>query len=72
MRSYYVPLAVVGLAGLGALVLSQRGRHALRWVAQNFNQAPDVLLQWNETAQRELESLRAAIDQLADSLETAG
>ena len=68
MRRWYVSLTVLGLAGLGALVLSQRGRQALRWLAENFNKAPDALLQWNETAQRELERLRAAIDQLSDSL----
>ncbi len=72
MRRYYVPLAVLGFAGLGALVLSQRRRQALRWVGQNFNKAPDALLQWNETTQRELEHLRTAIDRLADSLGTAG
>ncbi len=72
MRRYYVPLAVLGLAGLGALVLTQRGRQALRWVAQNFNKAPDAVLQWNETTRRQLEHLRTAIDRLADSLGTAG
>jgi hypothetical protein len=43
----------------------------LRWVAENFENAPDTLLQWNETTQRELEHLRAAVNQLADSLDTA-
>jgi len=29
MRRWYVPLTVLGLAGLGALILTQRGRQAL-------------------------------------------
>lgn len=70
MRRWYVPLTVLGLAGLGALFLTQRGRQALAWLAENLDQAPDAWLPWNETTQRELERLRAAVNQLADSLET--
>jgi hypothetical protein len=72
MRRWYVPLTVLGLAGLGALILTQRGRQALAWLAENLEQAPDSFWQWNETTQRELERLRAAVNQLADSLENAG
>jgi hypothetical protein len=70
MRRWYVPLTVLGLAGLGALILTQRGRQALAWLMENLDQAPDTLWQWNDTTQRELERLRAAVNQLADSLET--
>ena len=69
MRRWYLPLTVLGLASLGALILTQRGRQALAWLADNFDQA-DTLFEWNETTQRELERLRAAVNQLADSLET--
>ena len=69
MRRWYLPLTVLGLASLGALILTQRGRQALAWLADNFDQA-DMLFEWNETTQRELERLRAAVNQLADSLET--
>jgi len=70
MRRWYVPLTVLGLAGLGALVLTQRGRQALRWLAESLEKAPDSLLQWNEATLCELERLRAAVNQLADSLDT--
>ena len=56
MRRWYVPLTVLGFASLGVLVLTQRGRQALRWLAENFEDAPDTLLQWNEATQRELEA----------------
>ena len=71
MRRWYLPLTVFGFASLAVLVLTRRGRQALRWLAENFENAPGTLLQWNESAQRELERLRTAVDQLADSLETA-
>jgi hypothetical protein len=69
MRRWYLPLTVLGLASLGALIVTQRGRQALGWLADNFDQA-DTLL-WNQTSQHELERLRAAVNQLADSLGTA-
>ena len=72
MRRWYLPLTVLSLAGLGALILTRRGRQSLGWLAETFDQVPDTLLEWNETTQRELERLRAAVDQLADSLESAG
>ncbi|MFI5090557.1 MAG: hypothetical protein ACHP7P_10905 [Terriglobales bacterium] len=50
------------------MILTQRGRQALAWLADNFDQA-DTLFEWNDT-QRELERLRAAVNELADSLET--
>lgn len=72
MRRWYLPLTVLGLAGLGALILTQRGRQVLDWLVENFENAPDTLLEWNETTQHELERLRTAVDQLADSLGNAG
>jgi len=72
MRRWYLPLTVLGLAGLGALILTRRGRQVLDWLVENFENAPDTLFEWNETVQSELERLRAAVDQLADSLESAG
>ena len=69
MRKWWVPMTVLGLAGLGVLVLSSRGRRALAWVAETVAHAPEVF--WNETTQQDLERLRAAVDQLADSLGAA-
>jgi len=69
MRRWYFPVTVLGLAGLGALILTQRGRQGFRWLAENFEKAPDTWLQRNEATQRELERLRAAVNRLADSLD---
>jgi len=71
MRKWYVPLTLLGVASLGALFLTQRGRQALRWLADNLENAPDTLLEWDETIQSELNRLRAAVNQLADSLPSA-
>jgi hypothetical protein len=69
MRKWYVPLAVVGVSGIGVLLLSSRGRVALRWLADNLQRAPEHLLEWNEAAQRELDHIQAALNRVAASLE---
>ncbi len=69
MRKWYVPVTVVGLSGLGMLFLTQRGRTALRWLYENLHQAPEALLEWNETAQRELERIQTALNRVAATLD---
>jgi hypothetical protein len=71
MRKWYLPLTVIGLAGLGALILTQRGRQVLDWLEETFESAPDTLSEWNDAVQSELDRLRAAVDELADSLGNA-
>ena len=71
MRRYYVPLTVMGLAGVGLLLFSERGRQALRWISENLEAAPDAFLEWNDATQRELDRLQAAVNQIAESLQAA-
>jgi hypothetical protein len=71
MRRWYVPVTVVGLSGLGVLFLTERGRRALRWAVDNVHRAPDRLLEWNESAQRELDRIQGALNRVASTLETA-
>ena len=68
MRKWAVPLAVLGVGGVGALMLSERGRNALRWVFHRMEEAPERIAQWNETAQVELEKIQTALNELAESL----
>jgi len=71
MRKWYVPLAVLGVSGVGLFLLSDRGRNKLRWLASNIHRAPDALLEWNEAAQRELDRIQTALNRVAASLESA-
>lgn len=67
MRKWYLPLAVLGISGLGLLVMTERGRCILRWVADNLHRA----VEWNEAAQRELDRIQIALNRVAESLEAA-
>jgi hypothetical protein len=68
MRKWYVPITVLGLGGVGVLLLSDRGRLAIRWLTDSFHRAP-TLLEWNESAQSELDRIQAALNRIAESLE---
>jgi len=67
MRSWYVPLTILGISGVGFLLLTTRGRQALRWVAENLQNA----IEWNEAAQRKLDRIQIALNRVAESLESA-
>jgi len=68
MRRWYLPLTVIGLGGVGALLLSERGRSALRTVLKGFWEAPDRLLDWNGDLESELDRIQSALDGIAESL----
>ena len=69
MRKWYLPLTVLGVAGVAALVLSERGRESVRRVLARLQSAPEPFRGWNEAAQREMEDLQAALERLSDSLQ---
>ena len=68
MRRWYLPLTVIGLGGVGALLLSERGRAALRKLLEGFWQAPDRLRDWNGDLESELDRIQDAVDSIAESL----
>jgi hypothetical protein len=69
MRKWYVPITVLGLGGVGAFLLTDQGKQALRGLLKRFREAPDRLLECNETLQDELEDIQAALNRIAESLE---
>lgn len=72
LPGWYLPLAVLGISGIGALLLTDRGKRGLRWLVENLYRAPDRFLEWNESAQRELDRIQTALNRVAESLGTGG
>jgi hypothetical protein len=70
MRKWFLPLTVLGIGGLGALVLSERGRKAIVWAMERIDEAPDRFSEWNENAQLELDRIQTNLNRLAESLES--
>lgn len=70
MRKWFVPLTMLGIGGIGALILSERGRRGLEWLFERLDEAPDRIAEWNDTAQLELERIQTALNELAETLQT--
>jgi len=68
MRRWYVPLTVLGLGSISLMLLSERGRNALRALIRNLEDATGRLLEWNDGLQDELDRIQAMLDEVADSL----
>ncbi len=69
MKKWYMPLAVLGIGTVGALLLSERGRQALRWIADSLELHHHKILDWNEAAEREIDRLEQALERIAASIE---
>jgi hypothetical protein len=68
-KRWYMPLAMLGVGGIGAFLLSDRGRQAIRWVVENVEHHQRKFSEWNEAAERELDRLEEALDRVAASIE---
>ena len=72
MRKWFVPITVLGVGGIGAFLLTEKGRESLRhWLAK-FGEAPVRWVEWNQNAQLELERIQATLNRIAESLEPHG
>lgn len=72
MRKWFVPLTVLGVGGIGAFFLTDKGRETLRRWRARFEEAPERWEEWNENAQPELQRIQTAINRIADSLGPRG
>jgi hypothetical protein len=70
IRKWGIPLAFVGLGGLGALFFSERGRKLIYSMIEGCQAAPGRLLAWNNSSQQELDHIQQAVKQIEQSLET--
>ncbi len=69
MRRWYVPITVLGLGGIGALLMTERGRNVLQKLMQRVWQAPETLLDWDGSLESELDRIQTAVNCIADSIQ---
>jgi hypothetical protein len=69
MKNWFIPVAVVGLSGLGIMVASERGREKLRYAFDRLVEHGDPLGEFNNFLDDQLTSIQRALDNLAAALE---
>lgn len=69
MRKWFLPMTVLGLGGLGAALLSERGRTLIKSLFEHSADAPAKLVEWNDSAQNELAKIQKALDRIAEHLD---
>jgi len=72
MRRWLIAAAVVAVGGVGAFLLTDKGKDSVRrWLAA-FESDGGTWDEWNEAAQLELERIQAALNEIARTLEPRG
>jgi len=69
MKNWFIPVAVVGLSGLGLVVASERGRAKLRHAFDRLVEHGDPLGEFNHFLDDQLTAIQKALDSLAEALE---
>ena len=69
MKNWFVPVAVLGLSGLGLLCASERGRAQMRALFGRMARNGDPLGEINKILDEQLNSIQNTLDRLAEALE---
>ena len=70
VRKWTIPLTLAGLGGVGAVLLTERGRNFLRSAVRRVKSEPGCLAAWNDSARDELSHIQQAVREVEQSLST--
>ena len=71
MRNWFLPIAVLGMCGVGLIFASSRGRQQLRQLFDREADSEEPFISFGQVLERELENIQEILDQLSETLETA-
>jgi hypothetical protein len=69
MKNWFIPIAVVGLSGLGLLCISERGQEKVQQLFDRITRGEDPLSEFNSFLDQQLTSIQRSLDHLAEALE---
>lgn len=70
MKNWALPIAVLGISGLGLLFASERGRSQLKLLFERLANTEGPLGEFNDVIEKELDQLQRALDHLSKVLQT--
>ena len=69
MKSWFAPVALLGLSGLGLLITSERGGNQLRAFVEHLGRHGDPIGEFHSLLDGQLRAIQDALDHLAEALE---
>lgn len=69
MKNWLIPVAVLGLSGLGLVCASERGREQMRGFFDRLMEHGDPLGEFNKFVDDQLTTIQRTLDNLAQTLE---
>jgi hypothetical protein len=69
MKNWLIPVAVLGVSGLGLLFASERGREQVRGLFDRLLEHGDPLREFNKFVDEQLSVIQRTLDSLAAALE---
>lgn len=69
MKNWLIPVAVLGLSGLGLVCASERGREQMRGFFDRLMEHADPLGEFNKFVDDQLTTIQRTLDNLAQTLE---
>lgn len=71
MKNWFLPIAVLGVCGMGLIFASSRGRQQLRQLFDRETESDEPFIPFGQVLERELEQIQEVLDQLSETLEAA-
>jgi len=69
MKNWLLPIAVLGVSGIGLVFASDRGRAQLRNLFDRLAEAEDPFGEFGQAVEHQLEHIQQTLDQLSEALE---
>ena len=69
MKNWLLPIAVLGVSGVGLLCASERGRSQLRGLFHRMSGSEDPFGEFHEALEHQLDHIQQTLDQLSEALE---
>jgi hypothetical protein len=69
MKNWLLPIAVLGVSGLGLMCASERGRRQIQGFFERITHARDPLGEFNKAVESQLDMIQRTLDHLSEALE---
>lgn len=69
MKNWLLPIAVLGVSGIGLVFASERGRAQVRQLLDRMVDSEDPFADFNQAIEGQLQYIQQTLDQLSEVLE---